>query len=230
VGPLCVCEVYFPRVLFLCVEGGGGEGSRDPAAARRVRQPLETMAPGRRCTEGSQAWAGLLSCGATRQCQPPARRSHARQAIGSLLAAAGRGDPPRCGDHEQPRSVEAPGNGTHEGVCAARVSCTTAGVLAVRGGSRACTSGQRVPHPAWTHLGAQVRGIWIDLVNLRSEEYAQHSRIPTMTVSPGRPGALLAAGGCRLGREEPPQPAVSHATAVPCGTLGGPWEPAACAA
>lgn len=27
----------------------------------------------------------------------------------------------------------------------------------------------------------KVRGIWIDLVNLRSEEYAHHSRIPTMT-------------------------------------------------
>ncbi|PSC76981.1 CCA tRNA nucleotidyltransferase 2 [Micractinium conductrix] len=27
----------------------------------------------------------------------------------------------------------------------------------------------------------KVRGIWIDLVNLRSEEYALHSRIPTMT-------------------------------------------------
>jgi hypothetical protein len=27
----------------------------------------------------------------------------------------------------------------------------------------------------------KIRGIWIDLVNLRSEEYAHHSRIPTMT-------------------------------------------------
>ena len=27
----------------------------------------------------------------------------------------------------------------------------------------------------------KVRGVWIDLVNLRSEEYAHHSRIPTMT-------------------------------------------------
>ncbi|KAL4458950.1 hypothetical protein ABPG75_013815 [Micractinium tetrahymenae] len=27
----------------------------------------------------------------------------------------------------------------------------------------------------------KVRGIWVDLVNLRSEEYAHHSRIPTMT-------------------------------------------------
>ena len=27
----------------------------------------------------------------------------------------------------------------------------------------------------------RVRGLWIDLVNLRSEEYAQHSRIPVMT-------------------------------------------------
>ena len=35
---------------------------------------------------------------------------------------------------------------------------------------------------------SQVRGIWIDLVNLRSEEYAQHSRIPTMTVSGGLEG------------------------------------------
>lgn len=26
----------------------------------------------------------------------------------------------------------------------------------------------------------KVRGLWIDLVNLRSEEYAHHSRIPTM--------------------------------------------------
>lgn len=27
----------------------------------------------------------------------------------------------------------------------------------------------------------KVRGHWIDLVNLRSEEYVQHSRIPSMT-------------------------------------------------
>ena len=29
----------------------------------------------------------------------------------------------------------------------------------------------------------KIHGLWIDLVNLRSEEYAQNSRIPTMTVS-----------------------------------------------
>jgi hypothetical protein len=29
----------------------------------------------------------------------------------------------------------------------------------------------------------KVRGVWLDLVNLRSEEYAQHSRIPTMQAS-----------------------------------------------
>lgn len=28
----------------------------------------------------------------------------------------------------------------------------------------------------------KIRDIWIDLVNLRSEEYAHNSRIPTMTV------------------------------------------------
>ena len=53
----------------------------------------------------------------------------------------------------------------------------------------------------------KLRGHWIDLVNLRSEEYAQHSRIPTMTVSlalfawPGRTGCQLGAPGSagRLG-------------------------------
>lgn len=28
----------------------------------------------------------------------------------------------------------------------------------------------------------KIRGVWIDLVNLRSETYTQHSRIPTMEV------------------------------------------------
>jgi hypothetical protein len=36
----------------------------------------------------------------------------------------------------------------------------------------------------------KVRGIWIDLVNLRSEEYAQHSRIPTMTFGTPEQDAL----------------------------------------
>lgn len=44
--------------------------------------------------------------------------------------------------------------------------------------------------PSRSPPSRQVRGIWIDLVNLRSEEYAHHSRIPTMTVGqgPGRGG------------------------------------------
>ncbi len=31
----------------------------------------------------------------------------------------------------------------------------------------------------------KIRGVWIDLVNLRSETYTQHSRIPTMEVGKG---------------------------------------------
>ena len=47
------------------------------------------------------------------------------------------------------------------------------------GSVNGCDVGTAVDRHA---LFLQVRGIWIDLVNLRSEEYALHSRIPTMTV------------------------------------------------
>lgn len=62
----------------------------------------------------------------------------------------------------------------------------------------------------------QVRGLWIDLVNLRSEEYAHHSRIPTMTVRCGCCAfAVLAWGG------GPPRPARLQAAGRKAGPCSG---------
>lgn len=36
----------------------------------------------------------------------------------------------------------------------------------------------------------KIRGLWVDLVNLRSEEYAHNSRIPTMTFGTPEQDAL----------------------------------------
>ena len=42
----------------------------------------------------------------------------------------------------------------------------------------------------------RIQGVWVDLVNLRSEEYAHHSRIPTMQARKQRPSACVCVCVC----------------------------------